>query len=86
VEFLTDLLGQGAVSAKAVKAAAQDAGVAWRIAERHDVVRVPVDGLLDPLRASNFGLSTMGRAVDEDAADFLAAAAAGRHAAGLIAA
>ncbi len=55
------------------------------ILDRHDVVTVPVDGLLDALRASAVAMSTMGRGVDEDAAYFLAAAAAGRHAAALIA-
>jgi len=51
------------------------------IAERHDVVRVPVDGLLEALRESGFGMATMDRGLDEDQAYFLAAAAAGRHAA-----
>ena len=55
------------------------------IAQRHDLVRVPVDGLLETLRASDFGLSTMGRGIDEDPAYFISAAAAGRHAAGLMA-
>jgi hypothetical protein len=54
------------------------------IAERHDVVTVPVYGLLDAMRASETAMSTMGRGVDEDAAYFLAAAAAGRHAASLL--
>ncbi|MFY9773638.1 MAG: DUF3866 family protein, partial [Trebonia sp.] len=47
--------------------------------------RVPVDGLESALRACPVPLSTMGRDVDEDLAYFLAAAAAGRVAAGLLA-
>lgn len=57
--------------------------VASGIAERHDVVRVDSDGLLDALRRSGFPLSTMGRGLDEDPAYFVAAAAAGTYAAGL---
>lgn len=41
-------------------------------------VEVPVDGLLDVLGAVPTRLSTMGRGLDDDAAAFLAAAAAGR--------
>jgi hypothetical protein len=51
---------------------------------RHRVVRVPVAGLEQALRASPVPLSTMGRGLDEDVAYFLAAAAAGRHAAALL--
>ncbi len=51
---------------------------------RHREVRVPVDGLMDALRESPVGLSTMGRNLGADPAAFLAAAAAGRHAAGLL--
>ena len=51
---------------------------------RHHVVRVPVDGLYDALRAAPVKLSTMGRDLDGDRAYFEAAAAAGRHAAGLV--
>jgi hypothetical protein len=47
-------------------------------------VRVPVEGLEQALHASPVPLSTMGRGLDEDAAYFLAAAAAGRHAATLL--
>ena len=54
------------------------------IAARHGVVRQPVDGLREALAASGFGMSTMGRGLDEDLAYFLAAAAAGVYAAGLI--
>ena len=55
------------------------------LADRHRLVDVPTDGLLDALRRAPVTLSTMGRGVDEDPAYFLAAAAAGRHAADLIA-
>ncbi|HEX8628859.1 MAG TPA: DUF3866 family protein [Catenuloplanes sp.] len=51
---------------------------------RHRVVRVPGDGLDAALRASPVPLSTMGRGLDADHAYFLAAAAAGRHAAALL--
>jgi hypothetical protein len=47
-------------------------------------MRVGVDGLYDALQAAPVKLSTMGRALDEDLAYFEAAAAAGRHAAGLV--
>lgn len=55
------------------------------LAARHTVVRVAVDGLYDALRDAPVRLSTMGRGLDEDTAYFLAAAAAGRHAAALLA-
>jgi hypothetical protein len=54
------------------------------LALRHRLVRVPVDGLESALRACPVPLSTMGRGLDEDLAYFLAAAAAGRVAAGLL--
>ncbi|WP_392542100.1 DUF3866 family protein [Oryzobacter telluris] len=44
-------------------------------------VEVPAEGLLDALRTSPVGLTTMGRGLDVDPAPFLAAAAAGAHAA-----
>jgi Protein of unknown function (DUF3866) len=50
------------------------------LAPRHALVRVPLDGLHEALRASPVPLSTMGRKLDEDLPYFLAAAAAGRHA------
>ncbi|MEU6077286.1 DUF3866 family protein [Micromonospora sp. NPDC047074] len=52
---------------------------------RHTVVRVPAGGLDAALRAAPVPLSTMGRGLDADHAYFLAAAAAGRHAARLLA-
>jgi hypothetical protein len=51
---------------------------------RHDVVRVGVEGLAEALGRSGFPLETMGRSPTGDPAYFLAAAAAGRHAAGLV--
>ncbi|GAA3029855.1 DUF3866 family protein [Streptosporangium longisporum] len=51
---------------------------------RHELVEVPVDGLVEALRGSPVRLSTMGRGLDEDLAYFLASAAAGRLAASLL--
>lgn len=51
----------------------------------HRLVTVPVEGLQAALQASPVVLSTMGRGLDGDLPYFLAAAAAGRHAAGLLA-
>jgi Protein of unknown function (DUF3866) len=51
---------------------------------RHRLVDVPADGLRDALETSPVELSTMGRGLDEDEPAFLAAAAAGRHAATLL--
>lgn len=48
------------------------------------VVEVPDDGLLEALHSSPVRLSTMGRGLDADPEAFLAAAAAGRHAAILL--
>lgn len=52
---------------------------------RHRLVRVPLDGLPEALAASPVPLSSMGRDLAADPECFLAAAAAGRHAAGLLA-
>ena len=54
------------------------------LGERHRLVRTPLDGLHEVLRACPVPLSTMGRKLDQDLAYFLAAAAAGRHAASLL--
>jgi hypothetical protein len=54
------------------------------LAARHRLVPVQVDGLEEALRTCPVTLSTMGRALDADLAYFLAAAAAGRHAASLL--
>ncbi len=51
--------------------------------DRHRVVRVPIEGLEEGLRALPVKLSSMGRGLDEDRVYFEAAAAAGRHAASL---
>lgn len=51
---------------------------------RHDVVPVDDRGLLEALKASPAELSTMGRGLDDDPVAFVAAAAAGRHAAALL--
>lgn len=58
------------------------------VLRRHRTVRVASSGLsgglMDALRASPVPLSTMGRGLDDDPAAFLAAAAAGAHAASLL--
>jgi hypothetical protein len=54
------------------------------LGDRHRIVRVGVDGLLDALRSAPVRLSTMGRSLDQDLAYFLAAGCAGRHAASLL--
>src|SRR5690606_24966044 len=54
------------------------------LGERHALVEVEVAGLLAALEAAPVRLSTMGRGLAEDTAAFLAAAAAGRHAARLL--
>ncbi|WP_026212527.1 DUF3866 family protein [Longispora albida] len=51
---------------------------------RHRLVHVKPDGLDAALRALPVKLSTMGRSLDQETDYFLAAAAAGRHAASLI--
>src|ERR1700733_7203427 len=53
------------------------------LAARHRLITVPVNGLEEALRATPVTLSTMGRSLDEDLEYFLAAAAAGAHAAAL---
>jgi hypothetical protein len=69
----------GADLRRAVEQLAQDA------AADHRVVEVTLDGLDEALEASPVLLSTMGRGVQTDRAAFVAAAAAGRHAATLLA-
>ena len=51
---------------------------------RHRLVSVDLDGLRDVLAHSPVQLSSMGRRLDQDPGYFLAAAAAGRHAAALL--
>ncbi|GAC1329675.1 MAG: DUF3866 family protein [Mycobacteriales bacterium] len=55
------------------------------LAGRHRLVDVSLDGLPAALARSPVDLSTMGRSLADDPAYFLAAAAAGRHAASLLA-
>jgi 8-oxo-dGTP pyrophosphatase MutT (NUDIX family) len=62
---------------------AQVLAAAQPLAARHNLVRVSVAGLPEVLRDCPAPLSTMGRGLDQDLAYFLAAAAAGRHAAAL---
>jgi hypothetical protein len=50
----------------------------------HRAVRIGSAGLVDALRGSPVALSTMGRGLDDDPAAFLAAAAAGVHAASIL--
>jgi Protein of unknown function (DUF3866) len=64
--------------------AARVAADAAPLAARHRLVTVPADGLAEALAACPVPLSTMGRSLDEDHEYFLAAAAAGRHAAALL--
>lgn len=61
------------------------ASEAVALGERHRLVEVDCGGLLAALRDAPVGLSTMGRDLDADPAYFLACAAAGRHAAALLA-
>ncbi len=57
---------------------------AGALGDRHELVDVGVDGLEEAVRALPVKVSTMGRGLEEDRAAFLSAAAAGRHAAGLL--
>jgi hypothetical protein len=63
---------------------AQVTAAAAPLGARHRLVSVSVAGLREVLRACPVPLSTMGRGLDDDLAYFLAAAAAGRHAATLL--
>jgi Protein of unknown function (DUF3866) len=62
----------------------QVARQAATLASRHKLVTVSVAGLAAALHACPVPLSSMGRSLDQDPAYFLAAAAAGRHAAALL--
>ncbi len=77
------LHGIAGLDAVAALAPAVDEAVAHL--DRHHAVRVALDGLDDALLDAPLRLSTMGRGLDGDPAYFLAAAAAGRHAAALLA-
>ncbi len=63
---------------------ARVASEARHLAARHALVTVSTAGLREILAACPVPLSTMGRRLDDDLAYFLAAAAAGRHAAALV--
>ena len=65
---------------------AQVTAAAEPLSSRHNLVRVSVQGLREVLAGCPVPLSTMGRGLEQDLAYFLAAAAAGRHAAVLAAA
>lgn len=54
------------------------------LAQRHRLVTVAADGLLEALRKCPVPLSSMGRGLDHDVEYFVANAAAGRHAASLL--
>jgi hypothetical protein len=71
----------GAFGARVSAQAARLVGDSGGRLRRYDVA---VDGLEEALSSSPVRLSTMGRGMDQDAASFLAAAAAGRHAASLL--
>ena len=77
-----DLAGDGS-PAMVELASAVSAGV-QRLSQ-HRLVTVDLIGLRTVLTASPIRLSSMGRGLDDDPAYFLAAAAAGRHAASLLA-
>ena len=55
------------------------------LAPPHRLVDVDIEGLDDVLTGTPVKLSTMGRGLDADRAAFIASAAAGRHAASLVA-
>jgi hypothetical protein len=57
---------------------------AAQLADRHELCPVSVDGLAQALADCPIPLSSMGRGLSEDPPAFLAAAAAGRHAAALL--
>jgi Protein of unknown function (DUF3866) len=63
---------------------AEVTAAAAEFASRHRLVLVDVAGLAEVLAACPVPLSSMGRGFDADPAYFLAAAAAGRHAAALV--
>ena len=60
---------------------ARVAAAARPLGDRHNLIMVSTDGLREALAACPVPLSTMGRGLDDDPAYFLAAAAAGKHAA-----
>ena len=83
-----DFAGAGALDGieglAAVVALAPEVEAAAAALTRHRAVRVPLAGLDVALPAPRCGCRRMGRGLDGDPAYFLAAAAAGRHAAALV--
>lgn len=75
---------EGLAEVVAMAAAVDDAAAGLAGPTGHRLVRVPLDGLDDALLAAPLRMTTMGRGLDGDPAYFLAAAAAGRHAAALV--
>jgi hypothetical protein len=75
-DVVVPLLG-GELGAEVRRAAAA-------LADRHRLVEVEVDGLVEAMSAVPTPLSSVGRGLAADPAYFLAAAAAGRHAASLL--
>jgi hypothetical protein len=67
------------------RSASADVDPVREVLARHRLVEVDDADLLEVLRPWSPLLSTMGRGLDDDPVAFLAAAAAGRHAAGLLA-
>ncbi len=63
---------------------AADVALAVRTLNRHRIVQVSLSGLREVLASAPVRLSSMGRGLDADPGYFLAAAAAGRHAAALL--
>ena len=76
-----DLVVPAGLPAELAQAVAADLAP---LAEQHRIVTVATDGLDAALRGLPVTLSSMGRGIDEDRAYFLAAGAAGRHAAALL--
>jgi hypothetical protein len=81
VPVLDDVPGVSTELAHAVREQAAPLGAPTG---RHRLVHEPCEGLLDALSASPVRLSTMGRDLAADPSAFVAAAAAGRHAARLL--
>jgi hypothetical protein len=75
---------RGVAGLDAVVTLAPEVDAAVARLTRHRAVRVPLAGLDVALAGSPVPMSTMGRGLDADPAYFLAAAAAGRHAAALV--
>jgi hypothetical protein len=74
----------GIAGLDSVAAMASEVDAAAETLQRHRRARVPLEGLDAALLDSPTRMSTMGRGLDDDPAAFLAAAAAGRHAAALV--